>query len=238
VKQRIGVIATLLWIMAVVLGSAVNAAPTERGTAKIVDSVNAKPEPANDPHVCQFALEFFYGEADLSFSWEIDSWPPTGDGSEVLSGSATTDSEGFARQPVEGFYTLPDGHYKLFWDNLDTNGPPLKHKVFWVTCTSTPTPTPIASGSPVPPSLEPTPTPTPTIAPSDEPSATPTITPTPSASPPLVTPTPAATPPSTDTETSASDRGALGIGLLIGLFIGLLIGTLIVRRRLHEIRRR
>lgn len=52
---------TILLLSAVSMVSAV--APGNNGTVKIEDSVNPKPEPANDPHVCAFDLKFYFADA-------------------------------------------------------------------------------------------------------------------------------------------------------------------------------
>jgi hypothetical protein len=121
------------------------APPGNNGTVKIEDSVDPKDEPANDPHVCQFDIKFFFSDPEQSGDWYIESWPPTGDGTTVLSGTYETNGVGFDREPDEGYFSLLDGHYKLFWKGDEENL--WKHKVFWVECQasepeSTPTPTP------------------------------------------------------------------------------------------------
>ena len=134
--------------------------PGNNGTVKIHDGAGEpSSEVRNEPHVCTFHLHFFFADAGDSGTWEIQEWSPGDKGTPVLSGTYLTDANGEDRDPDAGTYSLPDGHYKLFWDgDLDTD----KHdkmKVFWVDCgetgvaPETPTPTP--------PSLIATPTPTP-----------------------------------------------------------------------------
>jgi hypothetical protein len=84
--------------------SALAAAPGNNATVKIEDSVNPKPEPANDPHVCQFDIKFFFADPGQTGDWHIQSWPPTGDKTTVLEGTYDTNGEGFDRQPAEGYY--------------------------------------------------------------------------------------------------------------------------------------
>jgi hypothetical protein len=110
--------------------------PGNNGTVKIHEGAG---EPAsevrNEPHVCTFHLHFFFADAGDSGTWEIQEWSP-GDKGEPsgLSGTYMTDANGEDRDPDSGTYSLPDGHYKLFWDgDLDTNKHD-KHKVFWVDC--------------------------------------------------------------------------------------------------------
>jgi len=127
------------------------------GTVKIHEAATeVEPIVANDPHVCTFHLHFFFGDDVQSGDWWIESWPPTGDGTEVLAGSYDA-TGGEDRQPGTGTYSLPDGHYKLFWEGATNPGDQLniKHKVFWVTCDEdegeeTPTPTPTATATPKP----------------------------------------------------------------------------------------
>jgi hypothetical protein len=141
--------------------------PGNNGTVKIHDGAG---EPAsevrNQPHVCTFHLHFFFADAGDSGTWEIQEWSPGDKGNVVLIGEYMTDENGEDRDPDEGTYSLPDGHYKLFWDgDLDMNKHD-KHKVFWVDCggqggvSETPTPTPPGNeATPTPPGNEATPTP-------------------------------------------------------------------------------
>src|SRR6266566_3531361 len=140
-----------------------NDTPGNNGTVKIHDGPgeNQNGEVRNEPHVCTFHLHFYFADPEQAGTWEIQEWAPTGQkGSVVLSGTYDTHGDGEDRQPEQGVYTLPNGHYKLFWDgDLDT----AKHdkmKVFWVDCpaaSASAAPTgseqPVSSGSSsVPPS--------------------------------------------------------------------------------------
>jgi hypothetical protein len=183
-------------------------APGNNGTVKIHEgATEEEPIVANDPHVCTFHLHFFFGDDVQSGDWWIKAWPPTGEpsddpGGAVLSGSYDA-TGGEDRQPEQGVYELPNGHYKLFWEGAANPGGnvEIKHKVFWVDCAEeTATPTPI--GSPGGESPTPTPTATPTGSPGGEtPTPTPTATPTPTGSPGGETPTP--TPTATPTPTGS-----------------------------------
>ena len=171
----------LAGLFAVALGPVAFAAPPDEvpgnnGTVKIHEGAG---EPAsetrNEPHVCTFHLHFFFADAGDSGTWEIQEWSPGDKGTVALTGEYTTDENGEDRDPDAGTYSLPDGHYKLFWDgDLETNKHD-KHKVFWVECgdegavseeTPTPpeeTPTPPGGGegpvegTPTPPEQTPTP---------------------------------------------------------------------------------
>src|SRR5437667_5134106 len=115
-----------------------NDTPGNNGTVKIHDgATETEPIVHNEPHVCTFHLHFFFSDPEQAGTWEIQEWSPGDKGTVVLSGTYDTLGDGEDRQPETGEYTLPDGHYKLFWDgDLDT----LKHdkmKVFWVECPTT-----------------------------------------------------------------------------------------------------
>ena len=110
--------------------------PGNNGTVKIHEGAdeNENGEVRNEPHVCTFHLHFYFGDDVQTGTWEIIEWAPTGSKQPpaALSGTYDTMGDGEDRQPATGVYTLPDGHYKLFWDG-DTS----KHdkmKVFWVEC--------------------------------------------------------------------------------------------------------
>jgi hypothetical protein len=125
-----------------------NDTPGNNGTVKIHEG-NTEKEPGevrNEPHVCTFHLHFYFADPEQAGTWEIQQWAPTGTkGTVVLSGTYDTHGDGEDRQPpAPDVYSLPDGHYKLFWDG-DT-GKHDKMKVFWVDCPA-PAQTPTPSGS-------------------------------------------------------------------------------------------
>ncbi|MBA2719199.1 MAG: hypothetical protein H0U52_08185, partial [Chloroflexi bacterium] len=131
-----------------------NDTPGNNGTVKIHEgnTENDPGEVRNEPHVCTFHLHFYFADPVQTGTWEIQEWAPTGDkGTVVRSGTYDTAGDGEDRDAENGVYTLPDGHYKLFWDgDLDTQ----KHdkmKVFWVECEPDGSEAPIESAS-VPPS--------------------------------------------------------------------------------------
>ena len=102
------------------------------GTVKIHNGA-AEPTPItkNQPHVCAFHIHALFFGANQTLSFQIKSWPPTGDRTTVLSGTIQTDGSGGGRAPATGAYSLPNGHYKLF---VTTATGQVKHKVFWVQC--------------------------------------------------------------------------------------------------------
>ncbi|MFF8912122.1 LPXTG cell wall anchor domain-containing protein [Streptomyces sp. NPDC015032] len=107
-------------------------APGDNGTVKIHDAATGEELRKNEPHVCTFYLDAFGFDAAQDVDWRIEAWPPTADvkGKTVKSGSLTLDDKGHSRTQDQ---SLPDGHYKLFW-NFDGEHGRAKHKVFWVDC--------------------------------------------------------------------------------------------------------
>ena len=150
-------------------GTALAARNGDNGTVKIHNSTTPVTDPRNEPHVCVFYLDAFGFDPGQSVSWQIKSWPPTGDRAVVSSGALVLDGNGDGHT---GDMTLQNGHYKLFWNFAGEHGF-AKQKVFWVACPApTPTPTPTAS-----------PTPTPTVSPSPSPSPPSPVPPAPAPSP-------------------------------------------------------
>jgi hypothetical protein len=136
-------------------GTAAGARNGDNGTVKIHRSTTPVTDRRNEPHVCVFYLDAFGFDPGQSVSWQIKSWPPTGNRAVVASGALALDSNGGGRT---GDITLQNGHYKLFWNFAGEHGF-AKQKVFWVACAApaaTPTPSP-----PVTPSPSPSPGPTP-----------------------------------------------------------------------------
>jgi len=146
-NRRLSSPASGLIAIAAILGGALvgagpalaNDTPGNNGTVKIHEGSgeHQNGEVRNDPHVCTFHLHFFFADPEQAGKWEIQRWAPTGaKGTVVLSGTYDTQGDVEDRQPEQGVYQLPDGHYKLFWD-----GDVSKHdkmKVFWVDCAESP----------------------------------------------------------------------------------------------------
>jgi hypothetical protein len=154
----------------------------DNGTVKIHRSTTPVTDPRNEPHVCVFYLDAFGFDAGQSVSWQIKSWPPTGDRTVVSSGVLALDTNGDGHT---GDMTLANGHYKLYWNFTGEHGF-AKQKVFWVACpapTPTGTPTPSPSGSPTP-SPSGSPTPSPSVSPTPPSTATPSPSLAPSSPPP------------------------------------------------------
>ena len=146
------------------------------GTVKVHDGAG-EPSPSevrNEPHVCTFHLHFYFADPVQAGSWEIQEWAPTGQkGTVVMTGTYDTAGDGQDRQPEQGAYSLPDGHYKLFWDG-DTS----KHdkmKVFWVDCAPSGPQSPAPTGSEQPAEGSPSTSPTGSELPAEgSPSTSPT----------------------------------------------------------------
>ncbi|MFE7110783.1 LPXTG cell wall anchor domain-containing protein [Streptomyces sp. NPDC057575] len=118
---------------AIMLAPAAHAtAPGDNGTVKIHDAKTGEELRKNEPHVCTFYLDAFGFDSTQKVDWRIEAWAPTAHvkGETVKSGSLTLDAEGHGRTPDQ---SLPDGHYKLFW-NFDGEHGRAKHKVFWTDC--------------------------------------------------------------------------------------------------------
>ncbi|MFD3500738.1 LPXTG cell wall anchor domain-containing protein [Streptomyces sp. NPDC058676] len=107
-------------------------APGDNGTVKIHDATTGEELRKNEPHVCTFYLDAFGFDAVQEVDWHIEAWAPTADvkGETVKSGEITLDADGHGRTDD---LSLPDGHYKLFWNFEGENGA-AKHKVFWTDC--------------------------------------------------------------------------------------------------------
>ena len=119
------------------------------GTVKIHDgATDTEPIVTNEPHVTTFHLHFLFADPTQAGDWEIRAWAPGDKGAVVLSGSYDTAPDGADRQPTDGAYRLPSGHYKLFWEGRNDHN--LKHKTFWVEAAAAPTATVQPTGSVAP----------------------------------------------------------------------------------------
>lgn len=157
--RRIGLMAAGALVLTAFVGQAAIAkdVPGNNGTVKIHKGAGEpSSEVRNEPHVCTFHLHFFFADDQQAGTWEIQKWSPGDKGTVVLEGDYDTAGDGEDRQPEEGAYGLPDGHYKLFWDgDLDT-GKHDKMKVFWVDCEEQGVqPTPTEAGQPSPGETQP-----------------------------------------------------------------------------------
>lgn len=108
----------------------------DNGTVKIHDASTGEELLKNEPHVCTFYLDAFGFDAGQQVEWHIEAWAPKAGvkGETVESGSLTLDGSGHGRTDD---LTLPDGHYKLYW-NFDGENGRAKHKVFWSACDAEP----------------------------------------------------------------------------------------------------
>ncbi|MFI1073856.1 LPXTG cell wall anchor domain-containing protein [Streptomyces puniciscabiei] len=108
------------------------APPGDNGDVKIHKSATDEYDERNQPHVCSFYLDAFHFDGGQQVDWRIEVWAPTGGtkGATVKSGALSLDADGHGRTAD---MTLPDGHYKLFWNFVGEKGS-AKHKVFWTNC--------------------------------------------------------------------------------------------------------
>ena len=124
--------------------------PGDNGTVKIHDASTGEDLRRNEPHVCTFYLDAFGFDGLQEVDWHIDAIPPSENkGETVESGALTLDAEGHGRSED---LSLPDGHYKLFW-NFEGEKGSAKHKVFWTDCEDAQGPggsTPSGAASPSP----------------------------------------------------------------------------------------
>ncbi|OIK01511.1 LPXTG cell wall anchor domain-containing protein [Streptomyces colonosanans] len=106
--------------------------PGDNGTVKIHDAKTGEELRRNEPHVCTFYLDAFGFDRAQKVDWHIEAWAPTAatKGETVKSGALVLDSVGHGRTED---LSLPDGHYKLFW-NFDGEKGAAKHKMFWTDC--------------------------------------------------------------------------------------------------------
>ncbi|MFE7273859.1 LPXTG cell wall anchor domain-containing protein [Streptomyces sp. NPDC057623] len=124
--------AALLSAPAAAHATATASGPGDNGTVKIHDASTGEELRRNEPHVCEFYLDAFGFDSVQQVSWHIEAWAPTAavKGETVKSGAITLDGAGHGRTAD---MTLPDGHYKLFW-NFEGEKGSAKHKVFWTDC--------------------------------------------------------------------------------------------------------
>ena len=113
-------------------------APGNNGTIKIHESPGERePAMANDPHVCLFHIHGFKFDNNSTGEAWIESWPPTGDRTQVWHGSWSAGNTGEWRTSD---IQLADGHYKAFAKQMNEATPGGdKQKVFWVECGQTST---------------------------------------------------------------------------------------------------
>jgi LPXTG-motif cell wall-anchored protein len=151
---RFGVLSAVASAAFLVAPAAHATPPGDNGTVKIHDATTGEELRKNEPHVCTFYLDAFGFDAAQEVDWHIEAWAPTADvkGETVKSGEITLDAEGHGRTED---LSLPDGHYKLFWNFEGENSKAAKHKVFWTDCEeeeggggTTATPTASPSGTP------------------------------------------------------------------------------------------
>ena len=111
-------------------------APGNNGTIKIHESPGERePAMANDPHVCLFHVHGFKFDNNSTGEAWIESWPPTGNRSQVWHGTWSAGNSGEWRTAD---IRLADGHYKAYAKQMNEPTPGGdKQKVFWVECDQT-----------------------------------------------------------------------------------------------------
>ncbi|MBW8697944.1 hypothetical protein MBT84_00025 [Streptomyces sp. MBT84] len=129
---RVGALAAGVSTVLLLAPAAHATAPGDNGTVKIHDAKTGEELRRNEPHVCTFYLDAFGFDVVQKVDWHIEAWAPTAatKGESVKSGAIALDTEGHGRTAD---LSLPDGHYKLFW-NFDGEKGAAKHKVFWTDC--------------------------------------------------------------------------------------------------------
>lgn len=130
------VCALSLLFLAATPASADPNAPGNNGTIKIHESPGERePAMANDPHVCLFHIHGFkFDDNSTGEAW-IESWPPTGNRSQVWHGTWASGNTGEWRTAD---IKLANGHYKAYAKQMNEATPGGdKQKVFWVECEQT-----------------------------------------------------------------------------------------------------
>ncbi|MFF5984567.1 LPXTG cell wall anchor domain-containing protein [Streptomyces olindensis] len=129
--MRFGAVCAAASAVLVLAPAAQASPPGDNGTVKIHDASTGEELRRNEPHVCVFYLDAFGFDGGQQVDWHIDAIPPSANkGETVKSGALTLDGQGHGRSED---LSLPDGHYKLFW-NFDGEKGAAKHKVFWTDC--------------------------------------------------------------------------------------------------------
>ncbi|WP_028799600.1 LPXTG cell wall anchor domain-containing protein [Streptomyces sp. 142MFCol3.1] len=199
-------------------------APGDNGTVKIHDAKTGEELRRNEPHVCTFYLDAFGFDAAQTIDWHIEAWAPTATtkGETVKSGAITLSGDGHGRTAD---LSLPDGHYKLFW-NFDGEKGAAKHKVFWTDCKGSE-----GGGGSTAPSASASPSSPTSSSPSD--SAGATSAPSASSSEGGAAPSPAASPSAQSGGDLAETGSSAPVGPLSGVAAALVAagGYLVLRRR-------
>ncbi|GAA3893292.1 hypothetical protein [Streptomyces lannensis] len=129
---RVGALAAGVSTVLLLAPAAHATAPGDNGTVKIHDARTGEELRHNEPHVCTFYLDAFGFDAVQKVDWHIEAWAPKAatKGKTVKSGAIALDTKGHGRTAD---LSLPDGHYKLFWNFYGEKGA-AKQKVFWTHC--------------------------------------------------------------------------------------------------------
>src|SRR5215217_7963767 len=89
------VVLALAILTGLVAAQAATASSRNPGTVKVHNGA-AEPTPItkNQPRVCTFHIHALFFDANQALSFQVKSWPPTGDRTTVLSGTIRTDGSG------------------------------------------------------------------------------------------------------------------------------------------------
>ncbi|WP_086729167.1 LPXTG cell wall anchor domain-containing protein [Streptomyces carpinensis] len=244
IRVTVAAVSGALALSALAMPAAHATAPGDNGTVKIHDAKTGEELRRNEPHVCTFYLDAFGFDAVQQVDWHIEAWAPTAatKGETVKSGAITLDAKGHGRTAD---LSLPDGHYKLFW-NFDGDKGAAKHKVFWTDCKGSESggggTTPSASVSPSSPESPSPSGPADSTAPSDSSSSASSVPsgPADTTAAPSASSSEGGAAPSATASPSAQGGGDLAetgssapVGLLSGVAAALVAagGYLVLRRR-------
>jgi hypothetical protein len=156
----------------------------------------------NEPHVCDFWLEFDFADSHEAGAWSVVSIAPTGDGSTVALGTYDTAGDGTDASSV---IVVSAGHYRVEWATTGTTT--TKKKTFWVEggCHETAAPAEESQAEEVaPPSDDPAP-------PADESPAEEVAPPSDDPSPPEDSPAEDPAPPSDEPATPQDEQLASSV---------------------------
>jgi hypothetical protein len=121
-------IATLALSLAMSIGPAVGANPNS-GAVKVHDASTGleAATQGNEPWVCSFWVTFTTTDVAEAGSWQLMSWPPTGDGTVLFAGVYDTSGDGEASTDT---LSPAAGHYRFEWQVTGDNNS--KNKTLWV----------------------------------------------------------------------------------------------------------
>ena len=112
--------------------------PGNNGTVKIHAAGTNADDPRTEPHPCVFYIAGFGFDPAATGTYAIRSWPPSDPAGVLVAQGAWGPADGSGDWQTE-LMNLPDGHYKLFVEQLVPRAPGgAKQKTFWIECGPTP----------------------------------------------------------------------------------------------------